>query len=130
MDQGISKVIKQLQDKHREFIDKARKIEATIASLQDVFGEQMVIPEALPRELPTVVPINGPYVGMGIGDAAVSYLASVGLPQKTRTIALELEAGGIKSTDTYRAIYNALGNRDNVYLDETKKWGLKKWLEG
>jgi hypothetical protein len=59
---------------------------------------------------------------MGIGDAAVSYLASVGLPQKTRTIALELEAGGIKSTDTYRAIYNALGNRDNVYLDETKKW--------
>jgi hypothetical protein len=130
MDQEISKVIKQLQDKHKEFIDKARKIETTIASLQDVFGEQMVIPEVLPVVSPHPPASDGRFSGMGIGGAAVAFLESVGSPQKTRVIANELEAGGVKSSDMYRAIYNALDGRDDVYINETKRWGLKKWMEG
>ena len=130
MDEGISKVIKQLQEKKKEFLAKAERIETMILSLQELFGAQMVLPETLPMIVSAIAPSTKRYVGMSIGEAAVSFLAEMGAPQKTRSIVDALGAGGVKSSNPYRAIYNALNNREDVVMDEMKRWGLKKWAEG
>lgn len=127
MDASINKVIRDLQAKQREFREKIDKIESTIRSLQEVFGEQqMVLPVAEPIPQ-TETPRMGIYVGLSIGVAAIKFLRSTGSPQKTREIANALEQGGVKSTDIYRAVYNALNTNEEVVMVEGKRWALAEW---
>jgi hypothetical protein len=130
MDDGIIKVIKQLQDKRRELLDKADKVGATITSLQEVFSDQLTLPEVLPA-LALTEPRRsvGEYAGMTIGDAGIAYLRKAGAPTKTRVIANALEARGLRSKDMYRALYNALDNRKDVRLNAHKQWQLVEWAQ-
>jgi hypothetical protein len=125
MDEGMLKVIKELRHKQREFREKADRIEATIASLEEVFGGQMVLPEVQPVLVqPARTTI---YRNKTIGDAAVMYLKSAGAPQKTRDIANALENGGAHSSDMYRAVYNALDGDELAHMVEGKRWALRAW---
>jgi len=127
MDEGMLKVIKDLRQKEREFRAKADRIEATIKSLQEVFGPQMAFPETEPVTLfvPQVQP--GIYRGKTIVEAAIMHLRSVGVPQKTREVANALEAGGATSSDMYRAVYNALDSSESAHQVDGKKWALREW---
>jgi hypothetical protein len=67
------------------------------------------------------------YRNKTIGDAAILYLKSVGVPQKTREIADALESGGAHSSDMYRAVYNALDGGDLAHQVDGKRWALQEW---
>jgi len=133
MDEGIFKVIKQLQERQRELLAKAEKIGATITSLKEVFGDQLVLSEMLlpaPAPPATSQAPAGEYAGMTIGEAGIAYLRKGGTPRKTRIIADALEAAGLHSTDMYRALYTALSNREeDVRLNRHKQWELLEWSQ-
>ncbi|MGD0369583.1 MAG: hypothetical protein ABSA94_19195 [Acidobacteriaceae bacterium] len=131
MDQGITKVIKQLREKRADFLNKAKKIEETIVSLTEVFsGEDESANGGTAVTTPPVPISPREYAGMLIGSAAVAFLSKAGTPQKTRLIADALEAGGLKSADMYRAVYNALDTGDAAEQDEEKRWRLRVWAQG
>ncbi len=126
MDEGMYKVLKDLHLKEREFRAKADKIQATIKSLREVFGEQLSLPET---EAVSVAPavVTNVYRGKTLAEASVLYLKSAGTPQKTREIANALEAGGAQSSDMYRGVYNALDSSELVHQVEGKRWALREW---
>lgn len=131
MDQGITKVIKQLREKRADFLNKAKKIEETIVSLTEVFsGEDESANGSTAVTTPPVLISPREYAGMLIGSAAVAFLGKAGTPQKTRVIADALEAGGLRSADMYRAVYNALDTGDAAEQDEEKRWRLRVWAQG
>jgi len=126
MDENIAKIIADLRDKQRELKEKVEKIESAILSLQELFGENVVSLDAGSTEY-AHLPAKGIYTGLTIGQAAIKYLQSVGKPIKTRPIAVALEQGGGKSSDMYRAVYNALDLNEDVEMVEGKRWALKAW---
>jgi hypothetical protein len=127
VDESISKVIKDLRTKQRELKEKVERIEATILSLQEVFGGQMVLPAAGSITQTNPPASKGSYAGMPIGQASIRLLKSAGAPKKTREIADALEQGGLHSSDMYRAVYNALDSNEEAEMLEGKRWGLKEW---
>lgn len=129
MDKNISQVVKSLREKQREFQAKADKIEATIASIQEVFSEQLALPDLLPPVEASKPATNGPYSGMSIASASFEYLKNAGAPQKTRAIAEALQQAGIQSSDLYRAVYNALNRNDEVHIADSL-WRLRQWTKG
>jgi hypothetical protein len=111
--------------------DSKPKCKTTVTNQAKANHEVVTTPLfKLAISLAAPTPSNGPYAGMRIGEASMAFLVQAGSPQKTRTIANALEQGGIKSTDIYRAVYNALDNNDELELDDMKRWRLKKWAEG
>jgi hypothetical protein len=127
MDKTISHVIRELRDKRQELLLKAEKIEVTINSLLDVFPEQVVIPGTLtPTVSSTPTRPAAPYRNLRIEEASIVYLKRAGMPLKTRAIADELIAGGKKSSDMYRAVYNALDKSEEVEMDADKRWKLRE----
>jgi hypothetical protein len=127
MDEIITKVIKDLRGKQRELREKADKIDDTILSLQELFGGQLVLPEVSATIQTNELSSRGIYRGLAIGQAAIRFLKSEGAPKKTREIADALEVGGVKSSDMYRAVYNALDTNDEAVMVEGKMWALKEW---
>jgi hypothetical protein len=120
-----------LREKRQDFLNKAKKIEETIASLTEVFAGEAESASGTAVISSSPVPIAPrEYAGMLIGEAAVKFLRKAGSPQKTRVIADALEAGGLKSADMYRAVYNALDTGDAAEQDEEKRWRLKEWPQG
>jgi hypothetical protein len=124
----IALVINELTEELRAVEGRAAMLRETIANLQKLspaprlpFFEQAAPP-------PSVQQLR--YAGMTVAQAAIAFLRSAAKPQKTRAIADALAAGGIESSNPYRAVYNSLRPREDVIIDEgDSTWSLKEWHE-
>lgn len=134
MGDRISLVINDLKEELRENTERGEMLKTTIANLEKLSGSnlprQLSLQESAPIQTAVLPMSSGAYSGLGIAEAAIKYLRTVGKAQKTAVIADALKKGGAKSTNHYRAVYNSLKQHGNyVTIDDQKRWSLKEWSE-
>jgi hypothetical protein len=122
---------------------RREKLDIAIAAIEEIVDsapKRETAPVLPPRAITSPgtviglsVPAVGPYSGMTVIGAAMSFLRNAGSPRDTKAIVKGLLSGGFhtNSKSFYRTLYNTLNSNLDKEITRNKNgaWGLKEWGE-